>query len=160
MFDATYVEVTTGFLFGGSKRKIGDLTTETGISAITLGAFGKYPVDMGGFTLFPMLGMEGQFNLGGSIDGHEVKSGVDSFNRAHTFLWFKGGVGADIPIVNRLFIRPEFLYGIRVNTESEQDMIDGYLAPTAEDVNHRNKLFDAIVGHGLDLRVALGYSFF
>ena len=65
-----------------------------------------------------------------------------------TQIWFKLGLGADIPLAGSFYVRPEFLYGIRLNTEWESDYLD-----TASKTTSR------IIGHGLDVHLAIGYKF-
>lgn len=152
-FDATYVEANVGLLLGNSNRdkQPDDDDQKKGydVTAIKLGLFGKYPIDLGSFTLFPMLGIDGQLCIGGKMGGKDVPSEYkDDFNEGYSWFWIKLGVGADIPLAEKFYLRPEFLYGIRFNTDNEKDTKDS-----------AGKFLDAIVGHGLDVRVAVGYRF-
>ena len=157
-FDATYVEANVGLLFGNANQDKQDGFSDDAkkgmdVTALKLSLFGKYPIDLGGFTLFPMLGIDGQISLGGKIQGEDIPDEYkDDFNKMFSYFWIKAGVGFDIPLSDKLYLRPEFLYGIRFNTDDEKDMID-YMnsGPT--------KAIDAIVGHGLDVRLALGFKF-
>ncbi|MDR2482338.1 MAG: porin family protein [Treponema sp.] len=155
-FDATYVEANVGLLFGNANSDKTDGMSDDqkkgmDVTAIKLGLFGKYPIDLGSFTLFPMLGIDGQLAVGGKFYGEEPAD-KEEFNKMFSWFWIKLGVGADIPLAEKFYLRPEFLYGIRLNTEDEKDTIDYYNSgPT--------KMVDAIVGHGLDVRVAVGYRF-
>lgn len=146
-FDATFVEANLGLLFGGVS--MGDSGGDAiVITALKLGLFGKYPVDMGGFSLFPMLGIEGQINLGASHDGNAAEGeALKKINEYLSYFWFKGGVGLDVPISSQVYFRPEFLYGIRLNTEDERDMLD-FMGDGS-----------VIIGHGLDIRLAIGFNF-
>lgn len=161
-FDVTYLEFNTGLLFGvfdQDKYPDGtpdDAKQDMDITALRVGLFGKVPIAMGAFTLFPMLGIEGQLFIDAKHDGDEIsamaKGGVvDAMNQ----FWFKAGVGLDIPLSaagGKVFLRPEFLYGIRLNTDSEKDHLDD-----VKDLDP--KVLNAIIGHGLDLKFAIGYSF-
>jgi len=146
-FDATYVEVDIGLLFGSQKGKIsgGGFSLELdgpNVSLLTLGVYGKYPIDLGGFTLFPMFGIQYDIGLSAELDGHKAESQdlADALNR----FWIKLGVGADINLVDALYLRPSFLYGLNFGTK---DMVD--LANDA----------DSFFYHGLDIRVAIGFKF-
>lgn len=83
-FDATYVEATVAFSLIFGV-----------IPSIEAGLLGKFPVYFSKFTLFPLLGME--FTFFPFLD-----------------LWIRAGIGADIDISRRLYIRPEFLYGVGI----------------------------------------------
>lgn len=175
-FDATYVEANLGMLFGNANQdKLDKLTDDEkkgfDVTALKVGLFGKYPIPLtGGIVFFPMLGIDGQIVLGGKALGNDIND-TDKFTddmRADFRImfnqfWFKGGVGFDIPVAPNLYLRPEFLYGIRINTENEKEAMESkkILAPTAsnplgtKDVKYVN----SIVGHGLDIRLAMGYKF-
>jgi hypothetical protein len=162
-FDATYVEANIGLLLGNSNSdKTNDLSDDAkkgrDVVALTLGLFGKYPIDMGGgVAVFPMFGVGGQIALGGKLYGKDITSedfsdtNREDFKKGFNQFWFKTGLGFDVPISGAMFFRPEFLYGIRLNTEDEKDLID--LS------NKGTKTLNGIVGHGLEVRLALGFKF-
>jgi hypothetical protein len=164
-FDATYAEATVGMLFGNFNS---DGSNSKGINttALTLGVYGKYPIGIAGFSLFPMLGIEGQINVAASYDGKAAEGKyLEEFNKQFSFFWFKAGVGADIPIATNLFLRGEALYGIRLNTENERNTINGVSKDKLDEFGDligttSYKAYSAIVGHGLDIRLAIGYRFF
>jgi hypothetical protein len=153
-FDASYVEANVGLLFGNANQDKTDGMSDDekkgmDVTALKLSLFGKYPIDLGGFTLFPMLGIDGQINLDGKVWGETIPDDFkEDFNKMFSYFWIKLGVGADIALSEKLYLRPEFLYGIRFNTDDEKDTLDS--SP---------KMADAIVGHGLDIRLALGFKF-
>ena len=157
-FDATYVEANVGLMFGNANNdKQEGFSDERkkgmDVTALKLSLFGKYPIALGGFTLFPMLGIDGQINLGGKFYGEDVPDDFKDnngyeFNELFSYFWIKAGVGVDIPLSDKLYLRPEFLYGIRFNTDQEKDFLDG-----------DPKMADTIAGHGLDVRLALGFKF-
>ena len=161
-FDATYVEANVGLMFGNANAdKEPDSPSSSSsysdkgndVTALKLSLFGKYPIDLGGFTLFPMVGIDGQINLGGKYYGEDVPDDFKDFagyefNELFSYFWIKAGVGVDIPLSDKLYLRPEFLYGIRFNTDQEKDYLD-----------RDPKMADTIAGHGLDVRLALGFKF-
>ncbi|MDR1576276.1 MAG: hypothetical protein LBS37_09760 [Treponema sp.] len=157
-FDLTYLEFNAGVLFGNFNwDNTDDLSDEekkgVNITALKLGLFGKFPIAMGAFTLFPMLGIDGQMFINGKYmdEDIEAEDGRKMWNQ----FWFKAGVGLDIPLPaggGKVFLRPEFLYGIRMNTDDEKDVLD-------EVKDADPKVLNAIIGHGLDLKLAIGYSF-
>jgi hypothetical protein len=168
-FDATYIEANLGLLLGNENYdkklsgKLGDLDFSKGydITALKIGIFGKYPFQVGGkAAVFPMIGLDIMLPLGGKILGKDKNdSEFDSesrsdFDKMFTQVWVKFGVGADFYATDNVFIRPEFMYGIRFNTEDETKSIGKY-EPDSKDP----KYFRSIFGHGLDIRVAVGYRF-
>jgi hypothetical protein len=164
-FDATYIEANVGLLLGNANQdKLSDNASDdkkkgSDVVALTLGLFGKYPIAMGGgVAVFPMLGVGGQIPLGGKTSGKDINDDEvpskerDNFKQGFNQFWFKAGLGFDVPISGAMFFRPEFLYGIRLNTEDEKDTLnDSKIGST--------KMLNGIVGHGLDVRLALGFKF-
>jgi hypothetical protein len=150
-------------LFGNANRdKLPDDASDEAkkgvdITALKLGLFGKLPIAMGGFTLFPMLGVDGQIFLGGSIGGDAVTEPEDKIGWQDHInqVWFKLGVGADFDLPTesgKLFLRPELLYGLRLNTYTESVDIKAQK-------DAKTPSYNGIIGHGLDVRVAIGYRF-
>jgi len=156
--DATYLEVDVGMLFGSQKVKFssGGYSSEydnaTGTN-LTLGLFGKYPIDLGGFTLFPMLGIQLDIGLNAKDpDGNDIKFGqgnmpsmADYTNR----FWVKFGVGADLNLSDAVYLRPSFLYGVNFGTK--------YITDLVKDANDYPGVTATGFYHGLDIRVALGF---
>ena len=143
-FDATFVQAELGILLGGvSQTGAPDSLSLTGFRA---GLFGKYPIALGSMTLFPLLGIDGVIWLSGKMGDFEIPS--ESLSDAGQF-WIKAGVGADINLSEKLYLRPQFLYGIRLHTKAEKTMLDNL--PSGADAS--------IFGHGLDIKIAVGYRF-
>jgi len=181
-FDATYVEANVGVLFGAQKLDPPnpnikkdpnvkyDATKGYEVTALKLGLFGKYPFEISGaFSVFPMIGLDVMIPLGGKMSGvdindDELKNSVkpkdlkrDYFDEVFTQVWVKFGVGVDINATDHVFVRPEFLYGIRVaNNKLENDQIGKYDPNTDAGAK---RIASGIVGHGLDIRIAVGYRF-
>jgi hypothetical protein len=168
-FDATYVEANLGVLFGNEKQDQYPADTHEDtkkgidVTALKIGLFGKYPFQLGGkAAVFPMLGVDIMVPLGGRAYGHDLdsdilkKDGKDFkswyFDNRFTQVWLKLGVGADFYATDHIFIRPEFMYGIRVNrTDDENDIIGKW--------DNDKKPASGVLGHGLDIRMAVGYRF-
>jgi hypothetical protein len=129
--DAKYVQLDIGFLFNSSQSQsqssMGVTTTGTTSDSFTWLDFslvGKYPIQLGGFTLFPLAGFEYIANL--SASGTEV-SALSSNDRTGAFDAFllKAGVGADIPVSARLYIRPEVFAGYKlIQSQMDKDNVD------------------------------------
>jgi hypothetical protein len=155
-FDATYVEADVGLLFGNHNNdKTSDMSDEQkkglDITYLRLALYGKYPISMGNFTLAPMAGIDGLIGLGGKAYGEKVPNDalkLDKFQERVNNFWIRLGASADFNLTEEIYLRPAALYGIRFNTTDEKDTLD-----LAKDN------LSAIVGHGLEIRVAAGYKF-
>ncbi len=91
------------------------------MSYLTLGGLLKYPFKVGPVTLFPLLGVEYDVNLvHGATDYFEPQGITTPITPDFNQFWIKGGVGADISLGQRLYIRPEALYGIKLLNSAEQ----------------------------------------
>jgi hypothetical protein len=67
-------------------------------------------------------------------------------------LWFKFGGGLDYDITSSLYLRGEFLYGLRLVNKAENDMKDSLDDQGASDIKTR-------LGHGLTVKFAVGSKF-
>jgi len=168
--DATYAELTFAF-FGGSgttteeqKNDLGSGTTKWDFSATTLniGLLLKYPFEITEkISVFPLLGFDYAIALGVKANGVKIDDipfrTVKSSD--YSAFWFKLGGGLDFSFTDKLFLRGEVLYGIRLKNKAEKDSIDAAkaLAATysATDVDIKARL-----GHGLTAKIALGYKLF
>ena len=145
-FDATYVELDIGMLFGKQQIKMSGGGFSLGgsgpsVTALTLGLYGKFPIELGIISLFPMLGLQYDIGLsvqqsGYKLDSSEVASYMNRF-------WIKLGAGVDINFSDLLYLRPSFLYGINFGTKDLNDL----------------KGSASSFYHGLDGRLALGFKF-
>jgi hypothetical protein len=153
-FDATFAELTIGF-HGGSRTSRAEYTYKfSGKSVISLiylpvypvmdlGLWGKYPFQVGGTTLFPLLGI----NYSG---GYCVllETGEKYFNNV---LWFMAGGGADFPLSPKLFLRAEALYGLHLLS----NVIQKYSERQTDKLGGNWEKYTP--GHGLQIRVGVGY---
>jgi hypothetical protein len=147
-FDAVYAELSLGFFAGSGKFKTSAADMDYSLTNFNIGLLGKYPVAFNEkLYLFPLLGLEYDICL--SVDGADIDS-MASASDWNT-LWFKLGGGLDMPIAEKLYLRFEALYGIRLKTEFEKDLIDL--------LNIFNSDAKALLGHGLTAKLALGYKF-
>jgi hypothetical protein len=160
LFDATYIEVNAGMLFGRIKQEYGngEYSDETlKLTYLTFGLFGKYPIPIyfRGVYLSPMLGV--QYDLGLSAEfvlvGGEwntyakyqrddilwdTSDRFDYMNR----LWIKFGIGFDIPFLSSFSLSTSFLYGINFGTKDDKKYKD-------------NGNFVDSFHQGLDIRLAI-----
>jgi hypothetical protein len=75
-----------------------------------------------------------------------------------TTIWGKIGFGADIPINDKLYVRPMFLYGIGTNSKDQKDYKDALMKHYYFRGNG-DKYVNGIINHGFDIKVAVGYKF-
>jgi len=147
-FDATYAEAQIGVLFGnGEERMGGEWRNQSTGSILTIAVYGKYPFDMGGFSLFPMFGIHSDIGL--DITNKDGGGGAPP-DEYLTRFWFKFGAGADFDLTKKMYVRPSFLYGINFGNKLIRD--------------YKQKLKDhgedmSFYSHGLDVRLAVGYKF-
>jgi opacity protein-like surface antigen len=153
-FDATYGELSLGFLAGGGKWGDDDDTKPATITNLNIGLLGKYPFAINKqLSIFPLLGIDYQITVAQKLDGttHQNKDGDDAPGD-FSALWFKFGVGTDFDITSNLYLRGEVLYGFRLTSKAEKDTKDMFEAMGQSDVK-------PLLGHGLDVKIAVGYRF-
>jgi opacity protein-like surface antigen len=148
-FDATYAELGFGMDFGNSKSDVsGDKGTDSTYLSISL--LGKYPFAITDkIALFPMVGFDWNVFLSGTeknfdteIKRADLPSGYE--DDYDSFL-IDLGIGADFALTDALYLRASALYGIKLNSKWEQEMIDDF------DVT--------IFSSGPTLKVGVGYKF-
>jgi len=144
-FDATYAELSLGFL-GGPVEYYFYRTTVSGPSfmGFDISLLGKYPFSIGQkITLFPLLGIKYRMVLSlEDEDGNKDDSPGDLSS-----LFFNLGVGLDFSLTDHLFLRGEVLAGLGLPSKSDKDLAD--LLPD----------LDTYPGLGLDIKLAIGYRF-
>lgn len=159
--DVTYAELSAGFFSGGGKVKMEEpgVSTETDMSfaGLDIGFLGKYPVAVGGgLSVFPLLGITYRVVLsakdadGNQYTNEDGKESPGDFSA----LWFKAGGGLDFSFTNHVFLRSEALYGIRLTNKAENDMVDMFKEYAGDGADVK-----ALMGHGLEVKLALGYRF-
>ena len=163
-FDATYVMASLGMNFydyspanKDMKKAQDDMKIKQSVTEFNIGLYGKFPIDLGGLTLFPMLGADIKLVLDQttSFDGEKFKYTNDEGEETSPLgdlssVWFKAGIGLDIPLSDTMYLRPIFLYGIGLNNKVQKDMNDS--------LNEGTKM-GSTVNHGLDVKLALGFKF-
>ena len=151
--DAVYAEAFAGFWAGGGKWTSGDATYQNDLpdmprASVNIGAFAKYPIAAGIVTAFPLLGFEYEASVSGKLvhaDGRE-----EAFDGgALSALWFRFGCGADFELSQSLYLRAEFLYGLRTENAYEKDLAE---EETGFGGNTR-------AGYGFTLKAGAGFRF-
>jgi hypothetical protein len=171
-FDATYVALSLGLGFWGdtvprnsdAKKAREDAKTTTSLTTFNIGIIGKYPIDLGGFTLFPLLGIDFRLAVDytTTVDGEKYTYGSDEFKAYDkdgneyslsdlaTTVLFKFGVGADIPLTDKIYLRPIITYGFSTLSKAEQD---------SQDQMNEEKNMGSAINSGLDISLAVGFKF-
>lgn len=120
--DATYAELSAGLV----------LYEDT--SYISGSLMLKFPIEISDYTIFPIGGAEYRYNL--------------DYSEA-SVLSLRGGVGADITLTERLFLRPTLLFGYMFLSDLEEDRIDAY----------KNFGGASMSKMTIDIRASAGYLF-
>jgi len=146
-FDATFVELSFGFFAASGGLKVrGNKTSDISYTGLDISLLGKYPFALSEqFTLFPLLGID--YRRFVSVKYKPSNSTADAFTAGdYSALWFKLGAGADYAFTGHIFARLGVVYGIRLANKQEKD--------GAKAMGGDTKL-----GHGLDVKLAVGYRF-
>jgi hypothetical protein len=151
-FDATYAELSLG-IFGGDgkwKRELGRYSSETDMSytGLDIGLLGKYPFEISEkFSVFPLLGITYRAMLSQKDSNGNKSKDPEDFSA----LWFRLGGGGDFYFTDHVYLRGGLLYGFRVKNTFEKDQVDSWSSPIVD--------AKARLGHGLELKIAVGYQF-
>jgi len=146
-FDATYVEADISFARGSITmvaEEGGSSASEDFGSAMQLGLslLGKYPIDLGSFTLFPLFGINYNMVLSfKDVDGNSYDDAGDLSQ-----LGILGGVGADFGLSDSLYLRAEGLFQLRFASKFQKDMSDAFGGSTT-------------IGMGPRIKVGIGIKF-
>jgi hypothetical protein len=173
-------DVRTNTLLNLTGLDAGNYSTEisSSFAFANLGLLGKYPVGVSeAVTLFPALGVDyrlcftgrGKYDLAGFGEavnsgdfGDLVGNGDWEDGGAFSALFFKFGAGLDFNLSGRFFLRSEFLYGIRLASKAEDELIKtlkyevGILnasVPIRLETQTKTRL-----GHGLTVRAGAGFK--
>jgi hypothetical protein len=154
--DATYAELSLGFFVGGGEynREIPDFQNggidksnrKLSITGLDIGLLGKFPIAIGEkLSVFPLLGITYRAVLSAKIENANLPSPGDL-----SALWFKGGGGLDFSLTDKLYLRGDLLYGLRLANKAENDSVKEYSDFPGADAK-------ALLGHGLEVKFAVGY---
>ena len=88
----------------------------------------KYPFVFDKFSLFPLLGVESDLNLSyRDAAGNDLKSSLTIDEIDHLNMYFlKLGVGADINVGKRMYVRPVVILSYKLRSRLEKDIVDYY----------------------------------
>jgi len=107
-FDATYVQVSIGYIKVNSDNETGSLVFDL---------LGKYPFAIGKkFTLFPLAGI-----------GYQKCVSIDTGDEADaSHFVLRGGIGGDFAITEKLYARATGLFGYFLDNKTERDAQDDW----------------------------------
>jgi len=152
-FDVTYVELDVSFAYGIATMytkgaAVDSGTDDTNIMSVGFTLLGKYPINLGKITIFPLLGVE--YNLvlwekDGMGDGYKPMD--------LSQLGFQGGVGLDFGLTNKLFLRAETLFQLRLPNKVMNDTADESDKSLGSYGNA-----DATFGMGPVIKVGVGFK--
>ena len=170
--DIVYFEAFIGFLAGGGNWQ-GDVDSSMykyshGLpdmrrACVNIGAFAKYPIAAGTVTVFPLLGLEYEASVYGKlVYAGEIPGDYMRLDRGVlSALWFRFGGGADFDLSQSLYLRAEFLYGLRSVNAFEKSRAYGKesgmweSSPGGwEEVDKNTR-----AGHGFTLKAGAGARF-
>lgn len=138
-FDATYVDVSVYLAYGFGTLDIIDYSFDIYATQFGFTLLGKFPIDLGGFTLFPAIGIGYNMVLSASSDDGDWDEPSDFSQFGILF-----GAGADFPLGDTLFIRTKALFNLRFPSKFMDDMSgDG---------------FDTTLGMGPRIEVGVGFK--
>jgi len=166
-FDATYAELDVSFAYGMQKLVVTDKwgtgvmawdivsgmmgnSFEGGALQLAFTLLGKYPINLGGFTLFPLLGAD--YNL---VLSSWNKNGLhdDSKYTMENMSQFGllAGTGFDLSFSKALFLRAEALFHLRFPYKALDDIAKTY---NSMNIGVTTK---ATYGMGPNIKIGLGY---
>ena len=164
--DIIYAELLVGIYSGTCELKSSVVSTvaETNysnkldltLSNFSIGLFGKYPIGLSNsLSVFPLLGAEYVYcSTAIDKDGNTASDAKDL-----SALWFKLGGGLDFNLAQKLYLRFEALYGLRLANKLETDTKAEF-----DEILNEYKAFGisgeakTLLGHGLTVKLAIGYK--
>jgi len=158
-FDAKYAEASLGLFFGTIEMKptgvsavLGDgISINIDVTSLNIGFLGKFPFNLGPVTIFPAVGIEYNPVLAVKYEIPEMDQLLDADDFSN--FWIKFGGGLDVALLEKLYLRGTILYGIRLMTKFEENMID-LLSSVGGGISP-----EYVLGHGIQVKLALGYKF-
>jgi hypothetical protein len=157
--DASYTEMFFGYTSGNGRWESPNSADPENLpymprACINAGLFAKFPFTLyGGVKLFPLFGLDYEASISGKIknpDGSEyIFDGADDRPDANALssLWFKAGAGIDFGMGKTMYLRSEFIYGVRAANTFESLCADRIQEVWAE------------FGQGFAVRIGIGAKF-
>jgi opacity protein-like surface antigen len=115
-YDGTYYEFSFGFAYGMVSMEFkdyydlidGDIKYSGGFLQLQLALLGKYPIDMGAISLFPLIGIN--YNYIASLAGDFKGQKEGDWSQ----IGFLGGLGVDYSLNTSTFLRIEAMFQLRL----------------------------------------------
>ena len=160
VLDISYARAYVSGVWEGAPLVLGALPTEDGtvlagkMDHLSFSLLGKYPMDMGAFTVFPLLGMNYNYVLTfDDIWGNEYLKDVPDHETADlSQLGILGGLGADYNLSDSWFLRGQALFNLRFPSKMANDAAD-----QVEELSGWSA--DNTLGMAYRLSLGLGYKF-
>jgi len=153
-FDLKYIEPAVGFRYGTFIAEDGissvePLDTGNGVQ-FDLSLVAKLPLKLGFLTFYPLLGANYNIVVSYKYEGGVSFTGPNGESPAEMLsqLGFMAGLGLDIALGKKLFLKTEAIFGLRLPAKFWQNQIKD----TMDDLK-------ASFGIGPVIRVGLGYKF-
>ena len=142
-FDAQYVTAKLGIAFNVGNPKISYSITQkalgientksdsvvlekTSFTYLDFALLGKYPFKVGIAKIYPLLGFDFRINVSAKSDGEDMRENMTSEQKnALNQYYFVLGLGSDIYVMDKLFIRPTALFGIQMNPAKDNPFLKG-----------------------------------
>jgi len=154
--DAMYAEVFFGYSSGGgnweSTNTDHDNLPKMERSYLHIGVTMKYPFGAGWVKFSPLIGLDYDLSIGGTIkhadndnyvfNGKNERLGSNAFSA----MWVRIGGGLDFDVSRSVYLRSEFLYGMRTANDWEHDAASDGSGQT-------------MAGHGFTLKMGAGIRF-
>ena len=155
-FDANYIEVDLGFSYGsptfyGKGTGFSSSSDGGSYTQVNLSLLGKYPMEMGIITFFPLIGIHYNWVLSWKDPSNGIVY-TDQVGEYNSQFGILGGVGLDYNLTDALYLRGEALFHLRFPMKGWKE-----LAKEFEETNFFKT--DATLGVGPQIKVALGYRF-
>jgi len=169
-FDAKYAELDFYFAYGRFspvfeksfrilKGVVGDILdgnmTQLGFSLV-----GKYPIDLGKLTVFPLAGISYNIVLSMKNDNGDSISDSGLFDATDfSQFGFLLGAGLDVDLTKNLYLRGELALQIRLPSKAMKDMADFADKEISDLISGLRINSEATVGLGPRFKLGVGYRF-
>ncbi|GHU03965.1 hypothetical protein FACS1894147_08560 [Spirochaetia bacterium] len=155
--DVTIAELSVGFFGGGGTfitETLGNLTLKNNLSlmGLDISFLGKFPFAINeNLSVFPLLGVTYRVMLSvKDEDGNAYQNSAgDDAPGDFSAMWYKLGGGVDYSFTYSIYLRVEALYGLRLASKFEKDLISS-LGPIDT---------KTLLGHGFEAKLAVGFRF-
>ena len=162
-FDTRFFEVDLALAFGSLTRvsKAGDFSSTDsfgGLTQLGIGVLGKYPINIYGFDVFPLVGINYNWALSfNPEENYENFGGNDLRARQFSQFGLQIGAGFDLPLTVNLFLRTSALLQFRRSMSIFRGFHHEYIQD--HEFNYEMSNDSRSIGLGPRFKVGLGYRF-